>query len=129
MVGLRVAIAAIGVAIHVVGLSLARRSFRLSTSGIRTVATVVASEGDGESVPEMTVEFEGRFAGECRRVILVFGSGGPSVGEAMEILYDPNDPDLACGASWSQLWLLPVLCASLGIIVVVVACIGNPGGE
>ncbi|WZP01216.1 DUF3592 domain-containing protein (plasmid) [Isosphaeraceae bacterium EP7] len=124
---LRIVMVAFGVAILIVGLTRARRSFRLARSGIRTVAVVVASEGDVDTVPEIDVEFEGRISGERHRARLTSGSGGPPVGELIEVLYDPDEPGVACGSSLSQMWFCPVCFTGLGMIIVLAACFGEPG--
>jgi hypothetical protein len=119
---------AFGGALLLMGLRASRKPFRLTRVGVEARATVVKREYDPEStIPDITVEFEDR-AGVRHRVRLFYGSKGPEVGEVMEILYDPDDPDNASGRNSLWMWTVPAFCLGFGVFIVLMAWFGEVSG-
>lgn len=87
-------------------------AYRLETTGVVTEGTVIGldeSNSDGSTAYDPIVEFS--VDGQT----YTFESGNASsppaydVGERVEVLYDPNDPNTAQINKISERWLMPVI--------------------
>ena len=94
-----------------IGLLIAWKTSSLRLWGVRTEATVVDTESDGEgSYP--IVEFVDR-AGATHRVKLSV-SGEEQPGNTMTVLYNADYPLDAIGTSFGRSWLFHSVCIFLG---------------
>ena len=111
----------VGAGFALVGARSALRSIRVSRKGARAQATVVEYQSDEDGASYPVVEFVDRL-GAVRRVrlstILRPSAGGPPVGRALEVLYDPDDP--GCVLVASQLWRSPLTQLGLGGVLLLV---------
>ena len=103
------------------GARLASRSIRLSRKGARARATVVEYHTDEDGASYPVVKFADR-VGAVRRVRLAAimrpSAGGPPVGGAVGVLYDPGDP--GCVLIESFLWRSPIALLGLGCVLLLV---------
>jgi hypothetical protein len=97
----------VGGGFALVGARSVLRSMRLSRKGARARATVVEYQSDEEGTSRPVVEFVDRL-GAMQRVrlsaIMRPGDGGPPVGGALGVLYDPDDPGCVLVESFTHLW-------------------------
>jgi len=135
--------AVIGLPFVVIGLVELAKTGRMVAASAMTQGTVVenvwampvASAG-GTPVAEDSGAVEGRTAYVPRvafetpdgeRVVFLDGIGTVpaefQVGETVEVLYDPADPDSARIRTWGRIWLGPVLLVALGAAPLLVAFI------
>lgn len=125
--GLGWALLGAGVATQVIALLLLRRPLRLLRSGGKTRGVVVANE---ESMHASTggrpslfffpvVEFTTR---EGRSIRFTSDTGrrvAPPKGSSVRVLYDPNQPYDASLATFSALWMFPLVTSAFGMPFVV----------
>ena len=90
---------------------------RLTRRGERTQGVVVDEiVKDGACYP--IVEFND-LSGRQRREKIP-SSPGPSIGQPMDIIYDPKDPSRVFGASFFNLWVFPLVFGLMGSISLIV---------
>ena len=107
----------------VVGALQAFRSIRLARRGAWAQATVVEYQTDEEGASYPVVEFVDRL-GAMRRVrlsaIMRPSDGGPPVGGALGVLYDPDNPGCVLVESSAHLWRYPLAQLGLGSVLLLV---------
>jgi len=99
------------------------RSIRLSRAGVRARATVVEYARDEEGASYPVVEFVDQL-GTAHRVrlsaVMRPGDGGPPVGGAMGVLFDPGNPGDVLVESFDRLWRVPIGRLGLGGVLLLV---------
>ena len=112
-----------GAAFAVLGALKASRGIRLWRSGARARATVVEYQTDEDGASYPVVEFVDR-RGAVRRArlsaVLPPSAGGPPVGGALGVLYDPDDPGRVLVESFAHLWRPPLAQLGLGGVLLLV---------
>jgi hypothetical protein len=114
----------VGGGFAVVGARSLFRSIRLSRTGAQARATVVEYQSDEDGASYPVVEFVDRL-GAVQRIrlsaIMRPGDGGPPVGGALGVLYDPDDPECVlvesfapCGGPPLRSWGWEGCSSSLG---------------
>ncbi len=99
------------------GVILLRRSVFLIRHGVRVEGLVVGNHVDPcdlERSEYRIVEFSDLQGNKRRRTLTVSSSDDPPVGQFMQLVYDPANPDDVSGASRSNMWMIPLICCALG---------------
>jgi hypothetical protein len=115
--------AIIGIGILMLAIYLYNTQSEFIAKGIKVPGTVIDNVigGEDNDVYFPMVQFKSR-DGEERRFTASTGSSPPmhNVGEPVEVIYDPDNPDDAQINSTFDLWFGPILCAGLGAIFTLV---------
>ena len=96
-------------------------AYSFSARSASTAGTVIAMSPGSTQSP--TVEY---FVDNCRFVHKSNVSSSPprySIGDAVELVYDPDDPQSAAINSFVQRWLLPLACVMGGFWTTVVGLV------
>ncbi len=104
--------------------SISRLSNQSTTTGV-IVDVDRSTDSDGDTSYRPVIEFvadDGRtytFTGR------IGSSSRPDVGNSIEVLFDPADPQGATEKTFSNLWLFPIAFGGFGLIVLLFLAIGK----
>jgi hypothetical protein len=102
--------------IFLFGAILAWRAAVLQRSGIRVqgrVAEKLRSTAESEG-PDTIVEFSDLQGNALRHKLIPSSSDDPPVGQLIDLIYNPSDPREISGASFRQLWMVPLVACTCG---------------
>lgn len=106
------------------GLIFAALTIRFVSSAERTTGRVVSLRYDDEGLSSPDVAYAARDGRERVYRSRSASSWSYAVGEEVEVLYDPRDPDEAEIDRWTSLWLLPGIFAGLGGAACAIGLVG-----
>jgi Protein of unknown function (DUF3592) len=110
--------AGIGAVLIVVAAVMAVFTARFVATAERTEGTVIDLSRSEDSEGSVTYSPVVRFTADGRTIQFTSSSGSsspPSVGDRVEVLYDPDDPDDARLSGFLDLWLFPLVAGAIGI--------------
>jgi Protein of unknown function (DUF3592) len=116
----------IGVVLLVVAAVVGVFTARFVASSERTVGTVIDLSRSEDSEGSVTYSPVVRFTVDGRTIQFTSSSGSsspPSVGDRIEVLYDPDDPTDARLAGFLDLWLFPLIAGLIGAGFITVSAI------
>jgi hypothetical protein len=110
------------------GVVFAWRAALLTRYGIRVEGRVVGlhtETGNSEGPAEYRiVEFTDLGGNKQRHKLAISSDRDPPAGRSMRLIYNPGNPSEVSGASFNQLWMLPLAacaCGGFGVVGVLLA--------
>ena len=107
--------------------SISRLSSQTTATGV-IVDISQSRDSDGDTSYRPIIEFvaeDGRTYAFTGRI---GSSSRPTVGNSIEVLYDPADPQGATEKTFSNLWLFPLAFGGFGLVFLVTMVIGRNRG-
>jgi hypothetical protein len=108
--------------VFLIGVVFAWRGAVLTLSGIRVEGRVVGNyvyPHDSEATPYLVVVFTDLQGNTRRSILTLSSSNDPAVGRPIRLVYNPEDPSEVSGASFAQLWMMPLIncaCGGVGVL-------------
>ena len=111
--------AAVGFPLLLLGLVWLRRSIRLWCNGVRIIGRVTEHYREPSSEGNLLLDVVFHDQSGVERQCRIHPGRGivPQIDQEISLIYDPVKPENVSGATYDQLWNVPVICCVLGGVV------------